>query len=101
MPRNERMLVAIIDIMAEDITPLHCIWIHRHLATAIRMYHDIANDPQTQVHQHIDHYDLVQLGTLNELNRITPTYALLLSGKTYQASLQNQQADGDSTDASK
>lgn len=87
------MIIAIIDNKAEDITPQHYLWIHRHIATAIRMFTDIINDPNTQVHQHPADYDLVQLGTLNELNRLTPTYEILMTGRAY-ITARDQQADG-------
>lgn len=88
-----RMLIAIIDNKAKDITPHNLIWVHKNTATAVRMYTDVANDPKSTIAQHLEDYDLVQLGTIDDEHKITPTYEIIVLGKTYAAQLQEPTSD--------
>lgn len=86
-----RKIIAIIDLKAEDIVgPL---WLFRHDAVALRQFIDIAEQKDTQVHQHLEDYELVELGQLEEDNQtITPTNRVITTGKALKA-LMEQEAE--------
>lgn len=85
-----RMVVAIIDKLANDIAgPL---MLFRHPAPALRMWDDIANDqdPNNKVRKHLTDYEMKVIGHMDdETLTITPTDHLLMNGELWLA----QQAD--------
>lgn len=91
----KRLIVAIIDNKSGDTVPQTMLWIHKHLATAVRMYGDVANDPKGQIHHHMEDYDLVQLGEINSQNEITPAYEILMTGQAFKASLQTRDTENE------
>lgn len=63
--------------------------LHKHPASAIRMFTDALSDPQTILHKHPDDFDLVHLGYLEEDNTITVQPGpdnIVLSGKQWRIS---------------
>lgn len=83
------MLVAIIDNMAKDLATPNHLFIHRHTATAVRMFMDTATDPKSPLHAHLADYDLVQLGLLRESDdgtlAVEPAYEIILKGSAVKA----------------
>jgi hypothetical protein len=79
-----RKIIAIIDTITEDITgPL---FLFRHEAPAIRQFGDIAATPNTALHAHIEDYNLVQLGVLDdETLEITPMRYTIITGEQWKA----------------
>lgn len=86
-----RIIVAIIDNKANDIVPQTMVWIHKHSATAVRMYIDAVSDTRGQMFHHLEDYDLVQLGELDDNNLINPSYEIIMTGKAYKASIKPEE----------
>lgn len=80
-----RILIAIIDNKSNEMVGNY-IYIHKHLATAVRMFQDAASDQSSMLSRHIDDFDLVQLGDIDEDHKITPTREILITGKAMRAS---------------
>lgn len=85
-----RLIVAILDNKANDTVPQTLIWVHKAVAPAIRMYTDAVTDTRGEMHKHVEDYDLVQLGTIDDENKLHPDYEILMTGKAYLASLPQQ-----------
>lgn len=80
MPKK---IIAIIDTVANDIAgPLH---IMQHDAVAIRFFGDVASHPESQIGKHIDDYQLVQLGILDDDMSIITDKRIILTGTTWAA----------------
>lgn len=88
MQTSNGQIYAIYDNVAQQITG-HLIVMRAH-AAAIRMFTDVAKDPQTSLSRHTQDYDLVQLGHLTLDNTIVPDYQIILTGKAWQATQQQQ-----------
>lgn len=71
MSKPKYGIYAIVDTLAADLVGMRdSITLHRHDATAIRMFSDIANNPQTSINAHVEDYVLVCLGYINDDNQI-------------------------------
>lgn len=78
------MLIAIFDNKASDIVGI--IQIHRHVATAIRMFRDVAEAPNSQIQKHPEDFDLVQVGWLSDDSKtIEPVFELVMKGSALLA----------------
>lgn len=87
-----RLIIAIIDTVATDIAgPIQLV---RHEAPAIRFFSDVALDPQTMIHKHVEDYELWQLGILNDDFTIEPTQRPIITGRAWKAA----QADNTNTE---
>lgn len=76
-------IYAIYDNVAKTITGgLH---LHKHQASAIRFYSDVALTKDTNVNRHTEDYDLVQLGHLKDNSALQSDYKVILTGKTWLA----------------
>lgn len=89
----DRIIVGVIDNRAKDLIPQTVLWLHRHPATAIRMYTDLASDPKSPIHLHVEDYDLVQLGTIDDDFNLKAGYERLITGKHYAAMLAEPTTD--------
>lgn len=78
-----RILIAIVDILANDI--LGPVQVFPHPAPAIRMFSDVCKDERTQIYQHIEDHHLVKLGTLEDDLTITPAREVLITGAQWKA----------------
>lgn len=79
-------LYAIMDTMAQDILgSTNAITIHKHEATAVRFFSDIAGTPGTLVNQHPEDCQLVRLAWLTDDNTILPDAAVILTGAQWKA----------------
>lgn len=78
------------DNKAQDFVPQTLIFIHKHIATAVRMYTDAVADPKSQICKHVEDFDLIQLGTIDDENNIVLDQKLLVSGAAYGASLKTE-----------
>lgn len=81
-----RYIIALEDTLAGDITGV--IQIFPHPAPAIRFFGDIASHPESNVGRHIEDYQLVSLGTLNDDNTVTPDKQVIITGSQWRASQQ-------------
>lgn len=89
MPKK---IIAIIDTVANDIAgPLH---IMQHDAVAIRFFGDVASHPEGQIGKHIEDYQLVELGILDDDLSIIADKKIILTGAQWAAA-QMQNAGGD------
>lgn len=91
MAKSRRILVAILDIVAQEFVGI--VTIHRHTAAAVRMFVDVASaDPnQSAVARHPEDHDLIQLGYLDDDNKLVPEHELLIAGKAWVASTTREQ----------
>lgn len=79
-----KAIYAILDNVAGDlIGGLH---IHRHDASAIRFFGDVANMQDSHVGRRPNDYALVCLGKFTDDHRIIPDYSVVLEGSTWLAS---------------
>lgn len=85
---QKQMLIAIKDNKAEDLSTDKYIQLHKHIATAVRMFTDVATSEQSTVGKHLDDFDLIQLGFITEELKIVPAYEILMTGKALRASLE-------------
>lgn len=84
------LIVAIQDNKAEAITNQNYLMLHRHIATATRMFTDLAQDAQSGLHKHLEDYDLVCLGTLDDTTlQIIPELTTILTGSQLKTLLAN------------
>lgn len=80
-----RIVTAIIDTKATDITGNY-LYIHKHMAQAVRMFQDaIANPEIPTMHQHPEDFELWQLGELTDENRLEGAAELLITGAAARA----------------
>lgn len=81
-----KKIIAIIDTLAgENIGPL---LMFRADAPAIRFFSDAANDQQTPISKHVEDYELVELGVLNDKNEIVPGKRVIITGAQWYAAQQ-------------
>jgi len=86
-----RKIIAIIDTVALDIAgPLQ---LHQHEATAIRMFGDVAADPHpnNNIRNHIEDFQLVELGILDDDLTIIAGRRVIMTGSQYAAARDAQQ----------
>lgn len=76
-------LYAIIDLLAEDVVGI--IQQHRHEATAVRFFSDVASQEGTVVAKHVNDHALVRLGYISEALTLIPDYAVVITGATWAA----------------
>lgn len=75
------LIVAIHDNKANAITNQNYLMLHRHVATATRMFTDLAQNKESGLLQHLEDYDLVCLGHLDdETNILVPDLHTILTG---------------------
>lgn len=88
-------LYVILDTRANDILgSQHAIAIHKHEATAVRMFADAASHPNSLIKQHPEDFDLVRIGTLDdETWELTPEKTIVLTGSSWAAALQHDRAE--------
>lgn len=67
--------------------------LHKHVASAVRAFSDIASDPQTLINRHPDDYDLIQLGFITPDNQIKPEYQIVMRGAAWAAAQTPAQID--------
>lgn len=76
-------IFAIYDHVADAIIGgLH---LHRHQASAIRMFGDIATLPDSSIGLHPEDFDLLLLGVLNDDHTITACKEIILAGAVWSA----------------
>lgn len=93
MEEHARGVYAILDIVADDL--IGVLQIHKHEASAIRTFGDIANMKDSLLARHPHDFDMIRLGFLNEKHQLIDNYKVVITGKQWAAA--QQQADG-STD---
>lgn len=75
-------IYAILDTAADMyIGGLH---LHKHEASAVRMFNDIAMLPDTIIGKHPEDFELIQLGHLEDDNKMSVEHMLVLTGKQWQ-----------------
>lgn len=84
-----QMLIAIRDNKANEIVAGH-ISMHKHAATAVRMYMDLITNEKLHFQKHLEDYDLVQLGYHlqpdgTDKHIIEPAYEVLMKGAAVKA----------------
>ncbi|QCQ85142.1 nonstructural protein [Blackfly microvirus SF02] len=78
-----KMIIAIVDTLANEVTgPL---WTWQNAAPAIRQFGDLVTDQKTQIAQHPEDYDLVQVGILEDDLTITPRKEVIITGRAIKA----------------
>lgn len=78
-----RGIYAILDHVSGDLVGgLH---LHKHQATAVRFFGDIANMQNSQIAIHPNDFALVLLGTIDDQHNITPARETVLEGATWAA----------------
>lgn len=83
-------IYAIYDRKAEDILGGQ-VTLHRHEATAVRMFDDIAKLPNSQLARHPQDHVLIRLGYINEELDLEPETTVVLEGSTWKVQNDNQQ----------
>jgi len=76
-------IYAVLDLIAGQI--IGGLWLHRHEAAAIRMFSDVAGDPQSFIAKHPADFNLVRLGYLSEDHELVPEFTTVLTGATWLA----------------
>lgn len=84
-PRETSRVYAILDKVADALTG--GLQLHKHEAAAVRVFVDIANDPQTTIAHHPEDFELVCLGQLNEDHTLTAMARplVILTGAAWKA----------------
>lgn len=80
---DNNTIYAIYDNVAKAIVGM--LTMHKHEASAIRMYADIASMPDSQLNKHPQDFDLVRLGYLRDHQLLDPAFAVILKGSVYAA----------------
>lgn len=86
---DNNTIYAIYDNVAKAIVGM--LTLHKHEASAVRMYADIASMPDSQLNKHPQDFDLVRLGYLKDHKLLDPAYAVILKGSVYAAAHTNEQ----------
>lgn len=87
-------LYAIVDTLAADILGnTNAITLHKHEATAVRFFSDIAGTQGTLINQHPEDCELHRLGWLMEDNTVVPDHAVIITGKLWAAAQQPQKEE--------
>lgn len=85
MKTSPKLIYAIIDMIAEDI--IGTLITQNNDAGAIRIFNDVASDPQSWVHKHPEDYILVELGTLTGETTIIPNqlgHRVVVTGQAWK-----------------
>lgn len=79
-------LYAIYDVKAHDLLGNQMgITVHKHEATAVRMFADAAAFPNSMIGKHPEDYALVRLGHMDDDHRIEEAYKVVLTGQQLMA----------------
>lgn len=93
--KNARVgIYAIVDTLADHMIGAgNGLTTHRHDATAIRMFSDIALSQGNMVNMHPEDFVLIQLGFLNEDNQLEPLpeNRVVLTGAAWKAAQEPKQ----------
>lgn len=76
-------IYAIRDIVAQMLTG--GLYLHKHEASAIRFFGDVAADPQSLIGKHPEDFELIQLGYLSIKDEIIPSTKTVLTGTVWKA----------------
>lgn len=76
-----RKLYSIRDVLAESFGPIVAMAAD---APAVRMFGDVASDPQTNVHRHLGDHELVCLGELRDDGGIVPDFRVVITGDQWR-----------------
>lgn len=79
-------LFAVLDTVADTI--IGGVQLHKHEASAIRSFGDIASMPNSIVALHPADFSLLRLGHLTADNQLVPDYAVILTGAQWLATQQ-------------
>lgn len=80
-----KQIYAIRDVVAEAVGPLV---LHAADPAAVRMFSDVAQQPDTQVARHVGDFELICLGQLYDDGTIVPAVGgprLVITGKAWKA----------------
>lgn len=81
-----KKIIAIQDDLANDLAgPVILI---RHDAEAIRYFGDVASHPESQVGRHVEDYQLVELGVLDDDLTIISGKRTILTGAQWKAAIE-------------
>lgn len=87
MHPNNGIIYAVVDTRADDIHG--GLILQKNDAAAIRLFGDIASNPQTVVHRHPDDFELRRLGYIDTANDIqTEGVAVIITGAQWAAAQQ-------------
>lgn len=86
-PKIQTTIYAIIDKKADAI--IGGLQLHKHEAAAVRVFVDIASDPNTMVARHPEDFDLIAIGALMEDHTIVATARplVIVTGTAIKASM--------------
>lgn len=87
MEHNNGGIYAILDIVADAIVGI--LTIHRHDASAIRFFGDVAADSKSNVAQHPRDFNLIRLGYLSTDHRVVPAFDTIITGAQWAAAQQD------------
>lgn len=82
-------LYAVLDTVADLI--IGGIQIHRHEASAIRTFGDVATMPNSVVAAHPGDFILVRLGHLDDSNMLVPDHSVVMTGAQWLATQQTNE----------
>lgn len=86
-----RSLIAIVDLLTNEITGPVIVMPGESDAPAIRWFSDVARAQDSQVGRHLEDYVLVNLATLDpDWHKLTVTNRVIVSGKAWLAAQSNQ-----------
>jgi hypothetical protein len=85
-----RKIIIIHDTVADDIMGQPIVFAND--APAVRFFIDCLTHPEGQMRKHPEDYNLVQIATLGDNLEVTPAPYLILSGKSWLATTQLEEA---------
>lgn len=80
---DNNTIYAIYDTVAKSITG--GLYLHKHEASAVRFYADVASDPNTMIAKHPQDFDLIRLGYIKDHKALDGDYAIILKGSVWAA----------------
>lgn len=89
--KYEYIVYAIIDNMAKAI--LGGLHLHKHEASAVRFFADVASMPESLVGKHPQDFDLVQLGFITNSQQLERGYKLVLKGSVWAAATTTEEVN--------
>lgn len=81
---DNNTIYAIYDNVAKAVVGM--LMMHKHEASAVRMYADVASSAESMIGKHPQDFDLVRLGHLRDHKLLDPDYHVVLKGSTWAAS---------------
>lgn len=84
-----RIIFGIVDRLSMDLTG-GMLQTAQHPAVAIRFFSDVATHPESNIARHVEDYELVQFGVLQDDLTILPTREVIITGAQWRASQQAQ-----------